>query len=315
MNQKPVITILGPTASGKTAIAVELAKKLEGEIISLDSRQIYKDMPIGTAQPSEQDRQGIPHHLIGVREPTEPVSAGGYAEMVLDAVNEIQGKSKTPVICGGAGLYFRALTKGIFEGSVSNLEIRAKWEKEFDKYGPKHLLERLKEIDPDYADIVHPNDRKRLVRAFEIFESTGEPPTVHFQKQKDSSKPLLNVFAVFISAPSKILEKRIRERTRTMLESGWIEETKSLEKTYGREKVHALDSIGYRQILQHLDGKMTREDMEENIVIRTRQYAKRQRTWFRNESIDLEVNPENYSNEKEIANAIVTSYSSLNPLS
>ena len=311
---KIIISILGPTASGKSAIAVALAKKLDGEIIGLDSRQIYKDMPIGTAQPSEQDRQGIPHHLIGIREPTEPVSAGEYAELVLEAKDTIEMQGKQAVICGGSGLYFRALTTGIFEGSVTDETIREKLEAEYDMSGYKPMLDRLKIIDPDYAEIVHPNNRKRLVRALEIYESTGTPPSIHFQKQDDSAEPKLNSFAVMISVPADILEKRIRERTKHMLSSGWIEETQQLEEKYGRENVHALDSIGYRQILQYLDGTMTREDMEEDIVIRTRQYAKRQRTWFRNEAIDLEVNPEDFSDEAEIADAIIPNYSPLNPL-
>lgn len=309
MNQKPVHAILGPTASSKSAIAVAVAKKLNGEIIGLDSRQIYTDMPIGTAQPSEQDRQNIPHHLIGIREPTEPVSAGEYAELVLEAIDAIENRGKQPIICGGAGLYFRALTTGIFEGSVTDAAIREKLETEYDLSGYKPMLDRLKKIDPDYAKLVHPNNRKRLVRALEIYESTGEPPSVHFQKQDDSAEPKLNTFAVMISLPADVLEKRIRERTRIMLEAGWIEETKHLQEQYGRERVHALDSIGYRQILQHLDGTMTRGDMEEDIVIRTRQYAKRQRTWFRNEAIDLEVNPLEYSGPEKIADAIITSYS------
>lgn len=302
---KTQLIIVGPTAAGKSAAAVSVAKIVNGEIIGLDSRQIYKDMQIGTAQPSEDEQQGIVHHLIGIQDPTEPVSAGAYSELVADAIQTIRDKGKEPIICGGAGLYYRALVKGIFEGSVSDAEIRQQLESEYDQFGYKPLLERLQEVDPDYAEIVHPNNRKRLVRALEIYQSTGVPPSMHFQQQQTADEAKLNTFTVLISLPPDALEKQIRKRTANMLAMGWIEETQRLEEKYGREKVHALDSIGYRQILQHLDGKMTREDMEEDIVIRTRQFAKRQRTWFRKEKIDLEVNPEDFSDDASIADFIV----------
>ncbi|MBT6708706.1 MAG: tRNA (adenosine(37)-N6)-dimethylallyltransferase MiaA [Candidatus Marinimicrobia bacterium] len=300
-----ILAIIGPTASGKSTLALSIAKKVDGEIIGLDSRQIYKDMPIGTAQPTEEDRKRIYHHLIGIREPTESVSAGEYAELVLEAIDTAKKRGKTPIICGGSGLYFRALSTGIFEGSMTNESIREKLEKDYDAHGSELMLNRLKKIDPDYAEIVHPHNRKRLVRALEIYESTGDPPSVHFKKQDASETRKIKTFTVLVLIPPDKLENRIRNRTKTMLKSGWIDETKHLQEKYGVDNVHALDSIGYKQIIQVLDGEITREVMEEEIVIRTRQYAKRQRTWFRKENIDLEINPDDYSNEKDIIETIL----------
>ncbi len=161
-----VMTIIGPTASGKTSIAVALAKSLDGEVVGLDSRQIYAGMSIGTAQPSLKEQSGVPHHLFGIKPPNETVAAGAYAALVMDAVEEIKSRGKTPIICGGAGLYYRALVNGIFVGSKTNQAIRDRLEKEYDDNGPDAMMDRLHAADPEYAALVHPNNKKRLVRAF-----------------------------------------------------------------------------------------------------------------------------------------------------
>jgi len=302
------LTIIGPTASGKTAIAVSLAKKLNGEIIGLDSRQIYKGMAIGTAQPTDAERGGITHHLFDFRNPSEDVAAGAYAELVFNAADDIRTRGKEPIICGGAGLYYRAIAKGIFIGSVSDQATREKLEIEYDKNGPDEMMERLREADPEYAEIVHPNNKKRLVRALEIVEATGKPPSHHFEDQKISEPPKLKLFTVYLDWDRSILRERITKRTQDMLEAGWIDEVKSLIKTYPNEHLHPLDSIGYRQIISYLNGELSESELEEEIVIKTRQFAKRQDQWFRKEKVDLNVKMSHERSMKELTGLIMESY-------
>ncbi len=312
MSKKPILAIVGPTAVGKTSVAIAVAQKINGEIIGLDSRQIYKGMPIGTAQPSAEELDAIPHHLIAVREQNEMISAGDYADLVNDAMEDIKNRGKEPILCGGAGLYLDALTNGIFEESVTDYEIRERLSKEYDK-NPSPLLKKLKQIDPEYADIVHINNKKRLVRALEIFEITGKPPTAHFSNQSRYNQQEINpsFCTILLSMDRKLLEDRIRERTKMMLDNGWIEETKVLHEKFSVEKAHALDSIGYRQICQYLDGEFTLEELEEEIVIRTRQYAKRQLTWFRNRENPVEIDIEKFERVDSIADEIISVWKKL----
>lgn len=312
MSENPILAIVGPTAVGKTSVAIAVAKKINGEIIGLDSRQIYKGMSIGTAQPTLEEVNSIPHHLISIREPNETVSAGEYADLVKDIVGKIQNKGKEPILCGGAGLYLDALTLGIFKESKTNPDIRERLSREYDE-APDVMLKKLKDIDPDYAEKVHINNKKRLIRALEIVEITGKIPTEHFKEQA-SNQPFLSagrqagrhsIFTVLLSMERQLLINRIRERTKSMLENGWIEETKVLRENYSVEKAHALDSIGYRQICQYLDGEYSIEELEEEIVIRTRQFAKRQYTWFRNRGNPVEIDIEKFGSMDDIADEII----------
>ena len=300
-----ILTIIGPTAGGKTALSVDLAKALSGEIIGLDSRQLYKGMAIGTAQPSPAEQGGIRHHLFHIKLPHEEVTAGEFAKLVFVAVEDIQGRGKRPIICGGAGLYFRAITDGIFEGSVSDLGVRKKLEKEYNEKGPEGMLKRLRELDPEYAEIVHPNNKKRLVRALEIFEATRKPPSQHFQDQKAAKASQLDLFTVFLDWDRSVLEKRIAKRTQEMLKAGWIDEVKSLIKKYPGERLHPLDSIGYQQIISHLNGELSESELEEEIILRTRQFAVRQIKWFRKEKVDLKVEMESGRSLDEVTQFIL----------
>ena len=296
---KKNLTIIGPTASGKTFLSVVLAKKLVGEIIGLDSRQVYDGMSIGTAQPTKEDMDGIPHHLFGFRDPSEPISAGEYAKLVRTKIKDIQANGKTPIICGGAGLYYRALTKGIFEGSVSDLPTRGRLEQAYED-DPAALLERLRSVDPEYAEIVHINNKKRLVRALEIYEATGKPPSEHFHHQEEHPSKTLDLFTLLLTWNRETLNERIEHRTDEMLEKGWVEEVKTLlEKQTQADRVYpTLDSIGYRQIQAYLNGELTQDEMREDIIIRTRQFARRQIQWFKKETIDLIIEMNNMDRKK-----------------
>jgi tRNA dimethylallyltransferase len=296
---KKILTIIGPTASGKTSLSVELAKKLDGEIIGLDSRQIYEGMSIGTAQPTQDEMEGIQHHLMGFQDPAIPISAGIYTSKVKEKVTEIQKNGKTPIICGGAGLYFRALKTGIFQGSVSDLPIRNRLDQAYED-DPVALLERLKFIDPEYAEIVHINNKKRLMRALEIYEITGRPPSEHFKAQKEKPTDSLNLYTILLNWNRQKIINRIERRTDEMLENGWIEEVESLLIQQEKSKLTypGLNSIGYRQIQAYLKNEMTLDEMKEDIVIRTRQFARRQVQWFKKENIDLIVEMDNLDTEK-----------------
>ena len=296
---KKILTIIGPTASGKTSLSVELAKKLDGEIIGLDSRQIYEGMSIGTAQPTQDEMEGIQHHLMGFQDPAIPISAGIYTSKVKEKVTEIQKNRKTPIICGGAGLYFRALKTGIFQGSVSDLPIRNRLDQAYED-DPVALLERLKFIDPEYAEIVHINNKKRLMRALEIYEITGRPPSEHFKAQKEKPTDSLNLYTILLNWNRQKIINRIERRTDEMLENGWIEEVESLLIQQEKSKLTypGLNSIGYRQIQMFLKKEMSFDEMKEDIVIRTRQFARRQVQWFKKENIDLIVEMDNLDTEK-----------------
>jgi len=288
-NPKPVLAIVGPTAIGKTTVSIDVANKVNGEIIGLDSRQIYKGMAVGTAQPTIEELAAAPHHLIGVKDPDSPISAGKYAKLVLNLVKDISERGKEPIICGGAGLYYRAITKGIFSESETDLDVREKLIQEYEEIGPDGLLNRLQELDPEYAVKVHPNNKKRLIRALEIYTVTGKPPSEHFNRQEKIVTPILNLFTVLLTIDRKELDKRIAKRTAKMLNSGWIEETKMLRKGNDPIAMHPMDSIGYRQITAFLDGKLNKEELVAKIILRTCQYARRQLQWFRQENIDLTI--------------------------
>ena len=262
-------------------------------------------MPIGTAQPSAGELELIPHHLIAIREPHEIVSAGEYSTLVEECMAEIRMRGKEPIICGGAGLYLEALTKGIFADSAADLKIRERLNEEYDQ-DPAALLKKLQDIDSEYGRIVHINNKKRLVRALEIFEITGKSPTEHFNSQTINPPTNHHFCVILLSMDKQDLEIRICNRTKKMLANNWIEETKALWNKYSVGEVHALDSIGYRQICQYLVGEYTLEEVEEEIILRTRQYAKRQLTWFRNRSNSIEIDVKQFESVHNIADEIIT---------
>ncbi len=294
-----VLAIVGPTASGKTSFAIELARRMNGEVISLDSRQIYKKMFIGTAQPSKEEMRGIKHHLIGCFDPSILISSGKYSRMVKEKVSSVIEHKKRPIICGGSGLYYRAIAKGIFKDSTTDLGIRKKLELQYLE-NPKTLYKRLKSIDQEYSKIVHINNRQRLLRALEIYELTGKIPSEHFQNQKLYKQDTIKLYTVFLKWNKETINKRIEDRTKFMLKQGWIKEVKTLLALQKKNniKLPSLDSIGYKHIQAYLSGKIRRESMVEKIVFRTRQLARRQEKWFKKEPVDLYVEMEHLDIKK-----------------
>ena len=272
--------------------------KINAEVIGLDSRQIYRGMSIGTAQPTIKEMKGIKHHLIGFQDPSDPISAGEYSKLVIDKVKTIQSNGKVPIICGGAGLYYRAISKGIFEGSTSDLLARHRLEELYDN-DPLQLLEKLRSIDPEYAKLVHLNNKKRLVRALEIFELTGKTPSENFINQRSNPTIELNLYTIEIKWDRNILNERIRHRTDVMLNQGWIKEVELLlsQQHSDKKPYPALNSIGYNQIRSYLNKKITYEEMKEEIIIKTRQLARRQAQWFAKEPIDLTLEMDNLDSQ------------------
>tara|TARA_B100001248_G_scaffold126192_1_gene94633 strand:+ start:2127 stop:3059 length:933 start_codon:yes stop_codon:yes gene_type:complete len=296
---KKLITLVGPTASGKTSLAIRLAKRIGGEIISLDSRQIYKGMSIGTAQPNKKEMEEVKHHLVSCLNPSDFISSGRYADLVEKKIYEIKKKNKIPILCGGAGLYYRAIQKGIFEGSISNFEIRDKLEKQYQK-NPEILFKRLKKIDKEYAKIVHINNKKRLIRAMEIYECTGKSPTENFKLQYYTSSKAINMFTILLKWERITLNRRIKIRTSEMFKKGWIKEVKNLLKLQleQNKKFHPLNSIGYKHIKRFLDNEISEAEMLKTIYIRTRQLARRQEKWFKKEPVDLYIMMDSLREEK-----------------
>ena len=277
-----VIAVVGPTASGKTKLAIELAHKLNGEIISADSRLVYKGFDIASAKPTLEEREGIPHHLIDIVEPEFDYSAGKFAEDAKIAIQDILSRDKTPIVAGGTGLYFRVLLEHYDLPKVeTNYELRAKLEKRTREA----LLEKLEKVDKITYERVKDANFRRIVRAMELISLLGKPLSeVQIQKE-----PEYDVEWIMPEIPSREwLYDRINKRVDVMYEMGIVEETKALIEKHGRIS-NIIDTIGYKEILTYLDGEATLEEALDKLRQHTRNYAKRQLTWFR-KNPNLEIN-------------------------
>jgi len=276
---------MGPTASGKTDLAVHLVQSLPCEIISVDSALIYKDMDIGTAKPDAELLKIAPHRLINIIDPAESYSVASFCNDALEAMADITRQGKVPLLVGGTMMYYRALFKGLSELPSADEAVRLKLETEAAEKGWQALHERLALIDPLSAQRIHPNDPQRLQRALEVYEITGKTLTQHFQEQVQSDFPY-NVLQIAISPTDRsILHQRIELRFHQMLEQGFISEVEGL---VARGDMHldlpSMRCVGYRQALKYLSGDYTYEDMVDKSIIATRQLAKRQLTWLRSNS-------------------------------
>lgn len=282
MNKKRVIAIAGPTASGKTKLAIELAQKLDGEIISADSRLVYKGFNIATAKPTEEEKSGIPHYLIDVVEPEYDYSVADFRDEARTRIDEIITKGKTPIVAGGTGLYFRILLENY---ALPKIECNKGLREELEQLSNEELYQELKEKDPVYAEKVHFNNKVRLVRVLEVIRTLNKP----FSEVATTKEPEYNVEWVFPQIDSReVLYDRINRRVDKMVDDGIIEETKFLLNKHGRIK-NLVGTIGYQEIISYLDGKCSLEEALETLKMNTRRYAKRQLTWFRR-TPELNVN-------------------------
>ncbi|TYS16198.1 tRNA (adenosine(37)-N6)-dimethylallyltransferase MiaA [Rossellomorea vietnamensis] len=286
MDQKEkLVVLIGPTAVGKTASSIHLAKKFNGEIISGDSMQIYKSMDIGTAKITEEEMEGIPHHLIDIREPEESFSAAEFQELVRKKISEIHSRGKLPMIVGGTGLYIQSVIYDYhFTDAPGDEEYRRKLEKEAEDHGNQEVHQRLQMVDPKAAGSIHPNNIRRVIRALEIHHCTGK--TMSEYQENQNNELLYDVALVGLMMERELLYSRIDSRVDIMLEQGLIQEVKALFDK-GLKDVQSIQAIGYKEIYEFLEGRVTLNDAVENLKQNSRRYAKRQLTWFRNK-MDVE---------------------------
>ncbi len=278
-----IAVICGPTGVGKTTAAIEIASALDAEIINADSMQVYRYLDIGTAKPSKLEQARIPHHMIDIVDPDEPFDAQRYAELSQNLVYQFAGQGIPVLVVGGTGFYIRALIHGLFEAGSGNSEIRLNLKKEADAKGTVELYHRLCECDPKAAARIHPNDAFRIVRALEIYETTGQPISTCHQEHRQAP-PRFDVLIIGLSRQREVLYERINRRVDLMIEEGLIDEVKSLLKRGYSSQLKPLQSIGYRHIVDFFEGRLSWDDTLQTLKQDTRHYAKRQLTWFNSDS-------------------------------
>ena len=276
-----IICIAGPTASGKTALAATLAKELNGEVVSCDSMQVYKRMDIGTAKPTLEEMQGIPHHMIDVAEPWEDFSVSRYCDMAAPIVDDILSRGKTAVIAGGTGLYMDSLIRGNAFAPFPATGVRERLEAQADTVGMEAMLSQLRSVDPDAAGRLHLSDRKRILRALEVYLETGETITEHNRKTQAVPPRYSPLWLGLDFAQREELYRRIDLRVGLMLQQGLVEEIRGLLAEGIPEKATAMQAIGYKEFVDALDGRCTMEEAADQVRQSSRRYAKRQLTWFR----------------------------------
>jgi len=274
-----ILVIGGVTAAGKTAAALALAHRRDGELVGADSVQVYRGFDIGSAKPTEEELGGVRHHLIDVIDPDEEIDAARYAALADAAIADVASRGKLPIVVGGTGLWIRALLRGLVELPEVDPALRARLDEEAEHAGAPRLHERLRALDPAAAARIHPNDRLRIVRALEVFEQTGTP-LGELQAAHALGAPRYDAEVVLLDRPREELHAAIRARVRAMIEAGWIDEVAALLARWGPD-VRPMSAVGYRQIAQHLLEGVPLEETERLIYKATRIYTRRQRTWFR----------------------------------
>jgi tRNA dimethylallyltransferase len=281
MNLPLLVVVLGPTASGKTSLALHLAAGLHGEIVSCDSVAVYREFEIGTAKPSLEERRRVSHHLIDIAAPAEVVTAGDYSRLARQAVRDITARGRLPIIAGGSGLYLRALLEGLFPGPPRSDELRTRLRERAAERGPEYLHKLLRRLDPAAAQTIHANDVAKVVRALEVSISARTPMTGLWQQGRD---PLhgFSILRIGLNPDREVLYQRINHRARQMFSVGLVEESRKLAECYG-PSAWPLNSLGYKQAMQYLRGELSLEQAIGAAQQGHRNYAKRQMTWFRRE--------------------------------
>lgn len=276
-----ILVIVGPTASGKTRMAVELAQRHNGEVISADSMQIYRTMDIGTAKPTQEEMGGIPHHMIDVADPEEDFSVARYVEMAAQCVDDVLARGKLPIVAGGTGLYIDSLLSGrTFAPFSPDSALRGELERELEEKGGQAMLEALAQVDPEAAQRLHPNDHKRIIRALEVYRSTGKTITQH-NRETRAIPPRYNALTIGLAFQDRqAMWRRIDQRVDEMVAAGLENEVRRLLTSGISPKCTAMQAIGYKEFTQALSGEMTWQEAADVVKLRSRQYAKRQLTWF-----------------------------------
>jgi len=291
--------ILGPTCVGKTQVSLKLADIFKGEIVSFDSRQVYKFMDIGTAKPTKKERERIRHHLIDLVSPVEKFTAVDYGKEAREIITGIIKRNKQPIAVGGSGLYLKALIEGFFQGPKADEKVREKLEREAQEFGGPHLFNRLKEVDAPAAERIHPNDLVRIIRALEVYELTGKPISI-WQREGEYEPLPLRFVKIGLNLERKKLYQRINLRTEEMISQGFLDEVKKLKKKGFTPELKALKTVGYQELFDYLEGKFDLPAAIEKIKLNTRHYAKRQLTWFRKDKEIIWLDAENENLIEEI---------------
>ncbi|WP_274954136.1 tRNA (adenosine(37)-N6)-dimethylallyltransferase MiaA [Anaerostipes butyraticus] len=297
---KPMVVLTGPTAVGKTELSIQLAQKLDGEIISADSMQIYQKMDIGTAKIRKEEMDGIPHHLIDVLDPSEEFNVARFQEMAKDALAGIYRRGRIPLIVGGTGFYIQGLLYDIdFTKEEQDFRYRENLQKKAKEEGAQAIHKMLQAVDPASAQKIHPNNIKRVIRALEFYHLNGRKISEHNEQESRKESPYR--FAYFVLNQNRTtLYERINHRVDLMLEAGLVEEVRRLKEAgYGKNLV-SMQGIGYKEVLDYLDGKMTLEETADQIKKDTRHFAKRQLTWFGREKEVIMIDKDKYETEEEI---------------
>lgn len=299
MMKRPLIVLTGPTAVGKTKLSIALAKAVGGEIISADSMQVYRSMDIGSAKIRPEEMEGVPHYLVDVLEPDEEFHIVKFQEMAKEAMEQIYANGHIPILVGGTGFYIQAIVKDIdFTENEEKPEVRAKWERFAAEHGAEALHEELKQTDPKSAEAIPAGNVKRVIRALEFFELSGRPISEHNEEQKAKGSPYN--FAYFVlNDHRELLYERIEKRIDEMLEEGLVAEVEGLRNRGFNRTMVSMQGLGYKEILDYLDGKLTLEEAVYILKRDTRHFAKRQLTWFRREPEVTWVNKYDYDYENE----------------
>ena len=294
MNSLPLIVISGPTASGKTNLAIDTALEFNAEIISADSRQIYRQMEIGTASPTQAELNLVPHHFIGIFDPDIHYSAGEFGNECRKCIDDIRKRGKNIIICGGSGMYIQAIFGMIYEGKKIDSTLRNKIQKEGNDLSWQEMYKRLDHIDPDYCNKISENDIKRISRGWEIYHSSGNIPSKAWKLHSRNYNP--KRIEIGLSPEKYYLLERINIRVDQMIKNGFISECQSLVKTYPVD-LNSLNTVGYKELISYLNNEITLNEAIDWIKIHTRQFAKRQRTWFRRYPAHHSIE---YNNDKEL---------------
>lgn len=295
-----VLVVTGPTAAGKSELAVTLAEALVGEVVGADSRQVFRFLDVGTAKPTFEQRARAPHHLVDIVDPDEDFDVAAWRSAAMSALAAIHARGRTPIVCGGTGLYLRSLVQGLFAGPPAEAAIRACLEAE-EAASPGSLHARLAAVDAPSSRRIHANDRLRVVRALEVFEATGRPLSAWLAEHGLSEKPF-EVLTLEVDLDRDLLRERIAERSRGMVAAGLVEELACLWERYPAT-TRAFDAIGYRQAAECLLGRLPRAELADAVTLATVQYAKRQRTWIRGQMETVRVAPGSVEEALRLARA------------